>query len=122
MNVLGFQLSRIASAFSCLVSGLVIYILWRPDGLVFGNKVRKFVPVCTDYTPPDWIVFSLPDSLWYGALLCLQPSASISQLSLTGRILFVASISSGPLHECLQLIHVLPGTFCSVDLSLYIRH
>lgn len=102
-----------------LVLGLLIYIIWRPKGLVFGNLLKEIIPLSLDYIPSKWIIGSLPDALWYGALLSMQPSYPLSSLSKVGKCLFVSAIAVGPLHEILQGLDVFPGTFCPIDLAMY---
>lgn len=102
-----------------LGSGTGIYALFRPYCLLWGQFASLSIEFQSEWTPPAWVIYSLPDALWYGAMLTLQPSGPFGKLTMMSRILIVISILLGPLHELLQAINVVSGTFCLTDLFLY---
>jgi hypothetical protein len=111
-----------------VLSGGVIYILFRPVEPLFFNwihdmgagnilsGIRKFSLPMLNHIP-GWLIFSLPNGLWafaYTLIIGTIWLGSQSQL----RYFWLATI---PIlvfgYELLQLINVLPGTFCLLDTA-----
>jgi hypothetical protein len=118
-----FWLSAIA-----LLTGGIIYILFRTSEPVFFNWIRasgldnwlSFARNSSlSLTPdlPDWIVYSLPNGLWafaYALLITVIWKGSNSWL----KHFWMASIPILVLgFEILQLAGIIPGTFCIQDIA-----
>lgn len=99
---------------SILTAGL-LYIVLRPDSL-FGGLPELFT-VNADI--PGWMKYTLPDALWYVALLSFMRPVTLKK-SIPCPFLTVIALLSGPLHEFLQLAHIAHGTYCPYDMLAYI--
>lgn len=100
--------------------GTLIYCVWRTD-IVFLDWIGVEGNVVSTYRHPllYWIVYCLPDGLWYMALLCLQkslynPSVVWSKIVLYCAILLPFILEFG------QLLNWLPGTFDKWDMITYL--
>jgi hypothetical protein len=96
-----------------LIVGITIYYLWRGIG-VFGLK-----PFFAN-SIPHWIIYNLPDGLWFFSLLsCLfliWDSSTIYYLITWICIFFFLTIFS----EILQLLSLIQGTFDIFDIIAYL--
>lgn len=124
-----FRRFYICLSFLALLSGGIIYILFRTSEPVFFNWIRavglgnwlyfvRNISLSLTPTLPDWIVFSLPNGLWafsYALLITTIWSESKSPL----KYFWMASIPLLVLgFEILQLTGIIPGTFCIQDVAL----
>lgn len=113
---------RIIISLVLLLAGTSIYILWRPEALL-NNLFEPLSLPKGSIVPPEWFLYSLPDALWYGALLALMPSPFLLITDKeTPKIIPVMTIISILLpfaHELLQRYHLAPGTFCHIDMISY---
>ena len=102
-----------------ILSGGALYIFMRP-GDIFGG-IPTLCPWALLVKPllPAWILYTLPDALWYAALLCFQSPFEFGKRGGV-HIVTVLSCLSGPVHELLQLVRLVHGTFCPYDISSYI--
>lgn len=112
---------RFGLALAFLASGLSIYYVWRPecilDGILWQSRSAAHLPVGEIW---EWFVFSLPDGLWYAALLCLQPTSNKSgRRSVTLSVIKAASVILPFIHESAQALEFVSGTFCPIDMTLY---
>ena len=97
--------------------GITIYALWR--GIYFIDPTQKIFPFAYWHNRTNWLLYNLPDGLWFYALLSAiafiwKDSYSIFFIMW----LFVASTLTF-LSEFLQLFHFIPGTFDNYDLLAY---
>lgn len=101
-----------------ILVGGALYILVRPDD-IFGG-IPTLCPWALSVKPslPAWVLYTLPDALWYAALLCFQSPFEFGKRGGV-HLVTVLSCLSGPLHELLQLVRLAPGTFCPYDISTY---
>lgn len=102
-----------------LLTGFSIYMLWRPEGLVFGKlwDIDSIVSPCC--VPPSWVVYSLPDALWYAALLTAQPDWREIRRCKLNSVLTIVSVLLPYIHESGQLIGIFPGNYDNMDMVLY---
>ncbi len=106
-----------------LISGGAIYFLFRPKGVPF-TKIFKSISFFPPYQGnsflqfvlPEWMIYSLPDGLWAFAYALLISMIWSKNKSIFGMI-WMASIPILTFGmELLQGVHLLPGTFCFMDL------
>ena len=109
-------------AAACLITGVLLYATCRTD-IWF---VRQFHLDILPHTTPDtqnafiyWLVFCLPDGLWYIALLLLQQQLTQRE-SVFSRICMYAAMALPFLLEGMQAIGWLPGTFDYRDIITYL--
>ena len=113
-----------------LLTGSLIYIVWRSDRLLVFHWVSAVgltapIEYIRESAPdvfhalPDWCLFSLPDGLWAYSFVA-------TMTLIWGRISNATSgmwICIAPLLGCgsevLQSCHSLPGTYESTDLVAY---
>lgn len=121
-NFRHYRNARIIFSLILLLAGTSIYILWRPEALL-NNLFEPFSLPKGSIELPEWFLYSLPDALWYGALLTLMPSPFLLNAdNETPKIIPVMTIISILLpfaHELLQRFHWVPGTFCHIDIISY---
>lgn len=113
---------RLVTAVIMIISGTAIYVVYRRDIIFF-----KFIPSSVldaagnSHTagscPGDFVTYSLPDGLWYAALLLIQ--SIFLDGSKTSGVLFLISAGLPFAWELLQIHPAVPGTFDVMDLSLY---
>lgn len=105
---------RYLSGVISLLVGTSIYLIWRPSSLFNGVDympwVRQALP-----SPPLWLINTMPDALWFAALLCFQTPLKRNLRP----VLTIIACCIGPLHEILQGVKIVPGTFCWQDLITY---
>lgn len=104
---------RICLAIILLILGVLSYAFWRPKGLLNGTFDFNGGEI------PSEISGSLPDALWYGSLLILQPRLKFRTPFFKGQLLTLAAISLPFIHEFLQYSSLVPGTGCYYDLLSY---
>ena len=109
-------------ALVCLLIGALVYIACRIDILFVQYLHLPALPAPTwntDHPLVYWIVFCLPDGLWYFALLLvqykfLQRDSSISRLCACTAVLLPFAL------EMLQALGCLRGTFDWYDIITYL--
>lgn len=101
-----------------ILTGGCIYILMRPHDLFGGLPVLFTTALYQKNFIPDWILYSLPDALWYASLLCFQQPLRFRDGKVAPVLTLIACLT-GPVHEILQYFMLAPGTFCLIDLSAY---
>ena len=110
--------------FSC---GGVIYVLYRDTSLRMFSWFEQLglssyivqIRECVVVSPPDWIVYSLPDGLWmYSFFLAMRAIwlKDYSRLSLYTTLILPIFIV---LTEILQYFNMFPGTYDAIDLICY---
>lgn len=111
---------RIFLSIIFILAGVLIYSFYRQD-VFFLKPFSGILPseFChnTDFNIIcQFLLFNLPDALWCAALFLLQPNP----LKEGWNVLIIISILLPFLHEILQGINLLPGTFDLLDLTLYV--
>lgn len=104
---------------ACLVTGTVIYLLFRKD-IMFMSWVGvegRHVDV-SDSVFREWVVYSLPDGLWYMALLLAELEFTQRRCALS-IVLFAIAVIFPFVLEILQLTNIIPGTFDWLDIATY---
>ena len=121
------MLNRICISFSFLLLGAIIYMLFRPEVLFlvhfpndFISKISIDIDASVISTCPFmyFVVFCLPDALWYAALLIFQSAIYVDNL--TSKLVLVFSILFPFIHESMQKIGMLSGTFDWLDIITYL--
>jgi len=114
-------------AAACLLSGSVLYILFRPTTLLMFHwvdslgliesvgTVRSHVHTSNGYLP-YWAIYSLPFALWVLSYLFFLSGVWGKSISL-GRVAWFWSIPIIAITaELAQGLHIIPGHFDPVDL------
>lgn len=123
-DVVGIR--RIALACVLLAIGSIIYLIFRQNVFFLSWIDEDFLRVFhndSSFIEKNWlgefILYSLPDGLWYAALLIiLIPLGQInSQLN---RSLIIIGILLPFILEILQFFRMLIGTFDTIDLITYV--
>lgn len=122
------SLRRFMLSLILLLGGTAIYIMFRQDSLFLSwidndvlNKLYIALPDSLSIKNNMilyWIMYCLPDALWYSALLILQ----FPFLKLGGwhRFISIASILLPFCLEILQYYKIIRGTFDLFDIATYI--
>ena len=109
-------------AFACLVVGALLYALCRTDiwfvDSMHLNKIGAW-HLPTDTVWGYWLVYCLPDGLWYLALLLVQQQMVYAK-SVVSRAIFAAAIALPFVLEGLQAARLIPGTFDYMDILTYL--
>lgn len=100
-----------------LLLGIAVYAHYRPEAVLYGFWIEN--PMHVNRMIPDWVVYSLPDALWYAALLVLQPKGWWKNFPSVEGFLTIMAILLPFLHEGMQFFGIMPGTFCSTDILVY---
>lgn len=102
-----------------LILGGCIYIFLRPSDL-FGGLPELFphISAAKKYMP-EWILYTMPDALWFTALLSFQKPL-MYQNGKIGPFVTVLACLTAPVHEMFQLLPAIPGTFCPIDMTVYL--
>ena len=116
------------ATFPALV-GSVIYIFWRPDSLImfqwvsfFGlsalvNSIRR-VAASVAKLLPCWVIFSLPNALWiFSYTIIVSAFWKTEKKGVERTVWLLSPIILGTGYELMQLVQVIPGTFCLFDLA-----
>lgn len=101
-----------------LLFGLMAYIFWRPEDFMNGIFVN-FVDISEFVIIPPLLAGSLPDALWYAALLNLQPNIFFYKRYSISAFLTSLSIALPFVHESLQYAGLVAGSFCWIDILSY---
>lgn len=105
--------------FVCLLIGAMIYVFFR-KGIVFLSWVGlegRHVDV-SGSAFCEWIVYSLPDGLWYMSLLWVEMTFTQHSNTLSV-IVFYLAVTFPFVLEFLQHTHIVPGTFDWFDVATY---
>ncbi len=108
---------RYSAGATLLLIASAVYIFFRPEALLHGAvDLSHLAPAFLEL--PDVLKGSLPDALWYASLLCFQKPLTFRQRRI-GPPLTLLACATGPVHELLQAVRAVPGTFCPFDLAAY---
>lgn len=114
---------KLASACLMIITGAIIYIISRQNILFFNWIPISVIEALRNCSINDsswggyFIVYCLPDGLWYGALLLLQ--STLLGKSIMSRIIYWISLALPFIWEVLQIHKDIPGTFDPMDLCVY---
>jgi hypothetical protein len=109
--------------------GTLIYLLFRPTHLTVFHwaetlgfyslilKARALIDI--SYYMPEWFVYSLPNGLWAYSFMFFMSFiwGDVKSLSKTFFIVLVVVLTVGS--EPGQLLGLVPGIFCLVDMFFY---
>lgn len=116
--------NRASISFLLLLAGTLIYATCRQDAMFLmsvDSELLAKIKVEIDYADCNifayMALFSLPDALWYMALLVFQ--LGLCSEGLLAKIVFGASIALPFVLEVLQKYGVMPGTFDWLDILIY---
>ena len=119
------MIKRIYISFSLLLIGALIYASLRQNVLFMihvPSELLAKIKIDIDYhncsVVTYFIIFCLPDALWYAALLILQ-SAFFEQ-NIVGKSIFIISVIFPFLYEVMQKADVISGTFDPMDIFTYL--
>lgn len=118
-----FPIIRPVIAGLMILSGALIYIIYRRDIIFIGWIPKSIIDSIKTLSANDvlspgyFIIYCLPDGLWYGALLIYQ-SAFLGK-SWVSKIIYHISIILPFAWELLQILDYVPGTFDPMDLLVY---
>jgi len=119
------QKYKIIAGILILALGGFIYILYREHTLLYklcNTILSDYLSFMRDVLgrPSDFIVYNLPGGLWSIAYIIiidgLFPHVSFRTIAFRSCVIPMA----GVLSELLQAVHVLPGHYDSLDLTLYL--
>lgn len=114
-----------------ILIGGFIYILFRTttlkmfrwfNAIGLSNEITSIRNQALKYANeiPSWVIFSLPDGLWVFSFITLMLSIwknSINRQSLC----WICSLPLiAILSEYAQLLKIVPGTFDSIDVTIYL--
>ena len=112
-------------SFLLLLAGALIYATCRQEVLFLMPfdaewlaKIRIEVDCAECDALTSWIIFCLPDALWYAALLTIQ--LELCDGGVVGKSLFGLSVAFPFLFESMQWLGVMPGTFDWLDIVTYL--
>ena len=114
------RLLKMACSLLLLLAGSAIYVLFRHD-IIFVEMLPFSVPrIETDSSCrlTQFAIYSLPDALWYAALLMFM-SAFADGRCLNRHILRFAIVLPFGL-EAGQYLHIISGTFDIIDILSYL--
>ncbi len=96
-----------------LATGLLIYLLYRPQGAFFVELtgLGTYIPAV-----PTWFVGSLPDGLWMFSLTLIVLTIWGLRLSHQSTPWLAATAICGLGFEILQLSSIVPGVFDPIDI------
>lgn len=115
---------RLAIACLMITLGALIYIITRHEIIFFQWIPSSLITALKSYSFDDsslagyFIVYCLPDGLWYGALLLMQ--SLLLEKSIMSKIVFSISLILPFVWEILQICDNVPGTFDPFDLLVYL--
>ena len=118
-------LNRAIISFLLLLAGALIYATCRQEVLFLMPfdaewlariKIEVDCAECNMLT--RWIIFCLPDALWYAALLNIQ--LALCDGGAVGKGLLCLSIALPFAFESMQWLGLMPGTFDWLDIVTYL--
>jgi len=109
--------------------GTLIYLLFRPVNITvfhwaetvglysFILKARTLLDI--SYYLPEWFIYSLPNGLWAYSFMFFMSFiwGDVNSLGKTFFIVLVVALSVGS--ELGQMLNLVPGFFCLVDMFFY---
>lgn len=109
-----------------LILGGSIYLFFRPKNLLMFNFFKEIgipplinldviLPVDLKSRIPEWVIYSLPNSLWLYSMLSFLFSVWKENKQKLIKYL-LGSFMTCILIEVSQKIHWIPGTFCITDI------
>ena len=108
-----------------LIVGTLIYVCCRQEVLFlipFDSNVLSKIRIEIDYSNLNcltyWLIFCLPDGLWYMALLYLQDY--LYNDGLVYKMVFCMSVMLPFILEILQKYGIMSGTFDYCDILTYL--
>lgn len=119
-------ISTLFIAITLLSIGGIIYISFR-EKVIFTSWLNDILPfklpnynhlISYNNTFISGILYSLPDALWYGALLLVE--SLLHSNTILSKLLTIATIALPFILELLQMWFIIPGTFDWIDIILYI--
>lgn len=119
------------TSFCCLVSGGLLYILFRSKSLIMFSWANSLgldtqISLARETTStykqliPEWVIYSLPDGLWSYAYSGIMLWVWKIEISIKNILWIVAVPAIACLSELGQYVHIIPGTFDGADLALYL--
>lgn len=118
-----FIIIRLVAAGLMIIAGAIIYLISRHDIIFFRWLPASIIAAFEEYSIASssplgyFIVYCLPDGLWYGALLLVQ--STLTGETFTSRIIYWISIALPFIWEIMQTHRAIPGTFDPLDLCVY---
>lgn len=118
-----FPIIRPVIAGLMILLGALIYIIYRTDIIFIGwipKSIFDFLKILTVNevsSPGYFVIYCLPDGLWYGALLIYQ--STFLGKSRISKTIFQISVILPFVWEILQIFDNVPGTFDPLDLLIY---
>lgn len=116
---------RACISFVLLLAGALIYATCRQEVLFlmpFNVEWLAKIKIEVDYANcgpiTSWVIFCLPDALWYMALLVFQ--SALYDGKFAGRFIFGLSVMLPFILEVIQLCGIIPGTFDWFDILTYL--
>lgn len=116
---------RAIISFLLLLVGASIYATCRQEVLFltsFDTEWLARIKIEVDYAECNmltrWIIFCLPDALWYAALLTIQ--LALCDGGFVGRSLLGLSIALPFAFESMQWLGLMSGTFDWLDVITYL--
>lgn len=97
--------------------GITIYVYCR--GFYFIDPKQKLFPLFHYSKLPNWIIYNLPDGLWFYALLSTLSIVWKEYSSKYFVMWLLLAIILTYLSEISQAFHIIPGTFDWYDLLAY---
>lgn len=117
---------RLTLPFVLLAGGCAVYLTYRQEiaglGFMQGSALLEAVKAdrgtLAGSAVGRFILFTLPDMLWFAALLTLQTAVAMPR-NRPGTIVLLLSAATPFAWEFLQLSGLIAGTFDTVDLAGY---
>ena len=100
-----------------LFFGIIIYALWR--GIFLIDPTQRIFPMAYWSMHPNWLLYNLPDGLWFYALLSAIAYIWKDNRSIYFIMWLIFASTLAFLSEFLQLFHFIAGTFDYYDLLAY---
>ncbi len=112
-----------------LITGGLIYFLWRPDSLLMfvwidyvglTNSLMFLRESFQHYQLPSGILYNLPNGTWTYAFTAMMTYIWLGSTS-SRKILFILlPLSLGFAFEYGQYINIIPGTYCYGDVLAHL--
>ena len=112
-----------------LFSGILLYLIYRPTSLIMFKWIKhlglyesvlNLRVYLKDYTPPDFIIYNLPNGLWILSITLLIHTIWIKNFNIIFKIYLSLIFGLIIVPETLQFIKLIPGTFDIFDLMVNI--
>lgn len=112
-----------------LLLGGSIYVFFRAlslnmfnwfVSLGLNNSILKIRRLTQNIKIPDWILFSLPDGLWIFSFVSFQLFIWNNKIEKENCVWLFCLPIMAIISEIGQLVKIVPGTFDSIDLVMYL--